>query len=146
MLWHSEGNKPYPERRTDISSCHKFIVLFPLCRISLCVRVGVNAVCMSWPPDLPRSLFVVGLLFAATGVISCRIVNCICSLSVDFMHCVNVTVYANRVYVVVQKKNGTVLGEDFVCGELRLSCLRFVTRKCVLFSVRPDAWMEVLIR
>jgi hypothetical protein len=48
-------------------------------------------------------------------------------------------VYANRVYVVFQKKNGTVLGEDFVCGELRLSCFRFVKRKCVLFSVRPDA-------
>jgi len=42
------------------------------------------------------------------------------------MYCVNVTVYANQVYVEFQKKNGTVLGEDFVCGELRLSSLRFV--------------------
>jgi hypothetical protein len=65
---------------------------------------------MSWPPDLHRSLFVVGLHFATTVVISFSIVNCICSLSVDFMHCVNVTVYANQVYVVFQKKNGTVLG------------------------------------
>jgi len=110
----------------DVSSCHKFIVLIPLCPISLCVRVRVNAMCMSWPLHLPRSLFVVGLLFATTGVISCRIVNCICSLSVDFVYCVNVTAYANQVYVEFQKKNGTVLGEDFMCGELRLSSLRFV--------------------
>jgi hypothetical protein len=45
-----------------------------------------------------------------------------------------------------QKKNGTVLGEDFVRGDLRLSSLKFVKWKCVLFSVRPDVWMEVLMR
>ena len=55
--------------------------------------------CKSWTLHLPRSLFVVGLLFAATGVISCSIVNCVCSLSVDFMYCVDVTVDANQVYV-----------------------------------------------
>jgi hypothetical protein len=47
------------------------------------------------------------------------------------MHCVNVTVYANQVYVVFQKKNGTVLGEDFVRGELFEICQ---TKMCSLFG------------
>jgi len=37
------------------------------------------------------------------------------------MYCVNVTVYANQVYVEFQKKNGALLGEDFV-----YVCERFV--------------------
>jgi len=95
----------------------------------------MQCACRGWSLHLPRSLFVVGLLFATTGVISCFIVNCICSLSVDFMYCVNVTVYANQVYVEFQKKNGEVLGEDFMCGELQLSCFEICQMKmCSLFG------------
>jgi len=51
------------------------------------------------------------------------------------MYCVNVTVYANQVYVEFQKKNGEVLGEDFMCGELQLSCFEICQMKmCSLFG------------